>query len=308
VLNREQFKDCATTLLGPEISFDGDVPHYYAKKGMSVRPQWEGAYNFGHVERKESCGYRASNKILNGPFGIEKFQDSYLAEYWDEFKYLGYRANLSTFAFAYDWRRDPQTNVTEMKFKEMAELLFNLTGKKVTVVTHSYGVNTGYQGLLQFDKKRRSEVFGDFISVMGPWLGTYMPFDYLIGGDFLSGAVEIPKATIDKSMTNMGVLYTLAMKDTYIRFKNESWIKKTLQARDYYQDGKGTKPFSFLPDRDTICDAESRKVYQTEKIEDIPVPGAKIYLACDFGITEPTTLVKVAGKTWTLSETEEFLR
>jgi len=134
------FKSCYAKIIGPAVSYKEDgTPQYYEPKGLDVRPQWEGSYNFGQVERKESCGFRASNKILNGPSFISKLQVEYIADYWEDLAAMGYRANLTTFMFAYDWRLDSKTIVKKFKFRAMAEMLFHLTGKKIAVLTHSYG-------------------------------------------------------------------------------------------------------------------------------------------------------------------------
>jgi len=40
---------------------------------------------------------------------------------------------------------------------------------------------------MEFSRKERNAMFNDFISVAGPWLGTYQPFDFLAGGMIMEG-------------------------------------------------------------------------------------------------------------------------
>jgi len=101
-------------------------------------------------------------------------------------------------------------------------------------------------------------------------------------------------------MGNMGVLYTLTQKDTYLRFKDTNWIKKTLKMRDYYETGKGTNPFKFMPTVQEICEAEAIKSSETGiiKATQIDKNEVKIFMACDFGMKIPETLITTPNKTW----------
>lgn len=186
----------------------------------------------------------------------------------------------------------------------MARLLHKLTNKKVSVLTHSYGINVGYQGILEFSPKERGEIFESFVSVLGPWLGSYMPFDYLSGEIWNPLPIDIPTDQYQYMLTRLGVVYTLSPKDTYTRFKDASWVKRTLELSDYYKNNKGKKPFSWMPQRDTLCDEEMRNLPIPEGV---PKEMWDTRLGCNFGLSDMRELATVAGKKWDISEIKQFL-
>lgn len=172
---------CVKALFSPQMEIvDGKV-FYYRKEGVSARPQYEGGTSWVDGKRavREKCGFRALNNIVNGPGLTSGFP--YLEAWEKDLKFLGYRQGLSMGLIPYDWRLDPDYIVKHYKFREMVEALYEISGKKMVVLTHSYGLNVGFQGVLQFDRAERDKYFESFISVGGPWLGAADPLSYLVG-------------------------------------------------------------------------------------------------------------------------------
>lgn len=309
---KDNLMKCFIELFSLDVSFDKTGnPVYYQKQGITPRPQWEGAYNLGSVERKESCGFRANNKIVNGPSLIGQLQIEYLATWWDEYKHLGYRSNLTIFNYAYDWRFDAKTAAEKWGFKEMAEQLYTYTNKKIVVAGHSYGVNVGYEGLSLFPKERRQKIFKSFIAAGGPWLGSYIPLDYQMGGEFSIGGMALPKGPegLMKVFASLGVLYTLNPKDMWLRFADTPWMKKTATMVDYYNGKVEKNPFDWMPVREILCNKSQRSIAKTETLESgTPVPGAKLWMSCDFGLRPMTDLGTVGKTNYNLSQVGEFQR
>jgi hypothetical protein len=257
---KDNFLKCFIQLFQLDVTVDkSGKAHYYQKEGITSRPQWEGAYNFGSSERRESCGFRANNKIVNGPSFISKLQIDYLAEWWDEYKHLGYRSNLSIFNYAYDWRYDANTAADKWGFKNMAETLYALTNKPIVVAGHSYGVNVGYAGLSMFDKPRRMKIFKSFIAAGGPWLGAYIPFDFQNGTPMpLPVTMPGPASLMQEMFASLGVLYTLNPKDFWLRYADADFTKKTRAMIKYYRGQTKTNPFSWMPSTEKLCDSGQR--------------------------------------------------
>ena len=68
--------------------------------------------------------------------------------------------------------------------------MYNLTGKKVVIVAHSYGnVNTHFQ--LTEENKDLKEMIGHFVSIAPPYFGS-LKTDYLLG----RGGTEFKKSII----------------------------------------------------------------------------------------------------------------
>jgi hypothetical protein len=263
---KDNFLKCFVQLFQLDVTVDkSGKPQYYQKEGITSRPQWEGAYNFGVSERKESCGFRANNKVINGPSFITKAQVDYLSEWWDEYQHLGYRANLSIFNYAYDWRYDANTAADKWGFKNMAETLYAMTNKPIVVAGHSYGVNVGFAGLSMFDKPRRQKIFKSFIAAGGPWLGAYMPFDLQNGQDYaLPVTMPGPVSVMTEMFASLGVLYTLTPKDFWLRYANADFTKKTTEMIKYYNGKVKTNPFSWMPSTEKLCDSDQRYIFMSK--------------------------------------------
>ena len=196
----------------------------------------------------------------------------------------------------YDWRLDPKFIVEHYKFKEAILHFYALTGKKIVVQTHSYGINAGYEGMLLFSKEEREKYFERFISIGGPWLGAGKPVEFLVGlgaADF-----KITEINIGDVMGNLPVLYTLTPKDTYHRFQHTSWIKKTLQLRDYYNRKSDVKPFKFMPEREALCNTEDFKSSMKK---------SSFVYQCTIGLEKYEILAKVGERIWKISEAQDFL-
>ena len=289
-------KGCISTLLTPQMEIIDGKSFYYKKEGMEMRPQYEGRTSEFYRDDRKKCGWRSINNIVNGPGLTNGFP--YLVHWQEDLEKLGYRTNLSMQIFPYDWRLDPKYIVEHYKFKEAAENLYALTGKKMLVSTHSYGINAGYEGMLLFSKTEREKYFSGFVSIGGPWLGAGDPLSYLLGLNGVDfGVVEM---NVDDVMGNLPVLYTLTGKDTYERFKDTTWIKKTLLLKDYYHRRTTEKPFKFMPDRDTMC---SDSLYHKQKST-----NSKIVNQCTIGLENYDTLATVDDRTWKMSEAQEFLK
>lgn len=291
-------QDCVKNLFTPQMEIiDGKV-FYYKKEGMSARPQYEGESGFftGARDSKEKCGFRSLNNIVNGPGFMSGFP--YLKEWQIDLEYLGYRQGLSMALIPYDWRLDPAYIVKHYKFRAMAESLYEISGKKMAVLTHSYGLNVGYQGVLEFKREERNKYFTSFISVGGPWLGAGDPLTYLTGMDLVNlGSMFPVKVSGTGMMENLPVLYTLTPKDTYERFAKESWVKKMLKRRAYELNEARENPFSWLPGRKQLCEKFARKEVAKDKSSN----GIFRY-QCEFGIEDYKILSKVGKKFWTNSQ------
>jgi len=262
-----------------------------------VRPQYEGATNF-YTSRRDSqdkCGWRALNNILNGPGLSNGFP--YLVHWQKDLEYLGYRNNLSMQLIPYDWRLDPKYIVKNFEFKAAVEHLYAMSGKKILISTHSYGINVGYQGMLLFTEEERQKYFKGFVAIGGSWLGAGEPLEQLIG---INGGIPlIAEINLDKFMGNLPAMYTLSPKDTYERFKNEDWVKKTLELRDYYNHKSDKKPFDFMPNRQDFCSKDAYNIVKSRE---------DFVGQCDLGIVDYEILAKVGDRTWKISEAEEYLK
>ena len=290
-------KACIEKLLTPQMEMVDGEAIYYKNDGLKARPQYEGAKSIftGNIKGQQ-CGWKAANNIVSGPGNVNGIQ--YLVHWEGDLEHLGYRTNLSMQVMPYDWRLDPKYIVKTFKFKAAIEHLFALTGKKIMVATHSYGINTGYEGMLQFNAQERQKYFSGFVSIGGPWLGAGDPLSYLAGMSVAEFGI-FGKLKLDGAFGNLPVLYTLTPKDTYERFAKEDWVKKTLQLEEYYKHKSDTKPFDFMPERKELCTVDEFNKAQSR---------SDFTSQCTTDIVDYQILAKVGDKTWKISEAQEFLK
>lgn len=102
----DKYGACLTKLMAPDYTIDSKTGKatWYSKPGMDARPQWEGAYGiFGSTSsHKQSCSFRSNNYIMDVG-GLQQLTAKYMADWFLDLEWLGYRADLSTFHFSYDW-------------------------------------------------------------------------------------------------------------------------------------------------------------------------------------------------------------
>ena len=62
---------------------------------------------------------------------------------------MGYRSGLTMQAVPYDWRHTYKMNGVPEKWDRIISDLFDLTGKKITIIAHSMGNFNVYHNLLR---------------------------------------------------------------------------------------------------------------------------------------------------------------
>jgi len=74
-------------------------------------------------------------------------------EYYDHFnKYftqMGYISGLTMQALPYDWRLPMKSNGANNRFNHIVDDLYEITGKKVSIIAHSMGNYVTYFNLLE---------------------------------------------------------------------------------------------------------------------------------------------------------------
>lgn len=103
----------------------------------------------------------------------------------------GHIEAFSYASLAYDFREAQCNNKNaNVIFRKFITSMYNLTGKKVVIVAHSYGnVNTHFQ--LTEENKDLKEMIGHFVSIAPPFFGS-LKTDYLLG----RGGTEFKKSII----------------------------------------------------------------------------------------------------------------
>lgn len=136
----EQSSNCLASLMDVPIDFSKDAENSLIEtKGYKIT---YGGNTPGTADKGE-CGERACNEIFP-----DQLQPIIKLEYWKEFlnpmRNKGYKRGLTYQFIPYDFRHSMENNELNKLFAENLERIYELTGKKIYVVSLSYGVNNTY--------------------------------------------------------------------------------------------------------------------------------------------------------------------
>lgn len=192
--------------------------------------------------KESKCGLRAVRNILSTGsklvdeaigFGASKIY----AEMITKFKRMGYREGFSMGAIPQDYRIFAATNkFVEKAYAYQIEQLYNNTGKKVVIVSHSYGT---LSTLMKMDKSITSKI-KKFIAVAPPFAGADELLDVFLYGmhnfdfEIKIGKKEIFKVNYDVFGQNM--IYK-AMP-ILAELRPQSYINQLLALEKYKEFGK----------------------------------------------------------------------
>lgn len=100
---------------------------------------------YGNTEETRGmgkCGNETSQDFMPLPFQIKKTR---LLYYWTQkAESLGLKKGLTYQIVPYDFRKSILCNQLKKNFRSNLERIHKLTGKKVLIVGHSYGVKNMY--------------------------------------------------------------------------------------------------------------------------------------------------------------------
>lgn len=136
-----KYQQCFSALFGFVIDQTTGVPRVSPPKGVSIIP-----VGMTESTRKSSnCGFDSITSILPLNYRLNPLK-------WRAFDALktslqdsGYILGLTLQALPYDWRKSMTENQVADKFKEILTSLKDFTGKKASIIAHSFGnLNTLY--------------------------------------------------------------------------------------------------------------------------------------------------------------------
>lgn len=162
---------------------------------------------------------------------------------------IGYIEAFSFYSIPYDFRESQCNNSMFNKlFKYMVETMYNLTGKKVVIVSHSYGNNNTHFQLTNTNKDLRSKI-AHFVSLAPPYTGsTKTEFFYTKGGtEFRKSLLDLSIVDISRfaqviGLTTIPSMYSLSRFD-YIKTLEKNYSQDKI-IMEYKEIIKGYMKFS----------------------------------------------------------------
>lgn len=181
---------------------------------------------------------------------------------------LGYQKGLSLFAVPYDFRRTHLANGVAYSLARTIRLAYELTGKKVVIVSHSLGNINTLPVLTKMDQAEKDKMIAAYVAVTAPLGGASKPLRLLFGGDknlMLKNLVGFKFFNQKSFLGGASSGYDLLPRDTFYRFRNQPWMKELLErirlentvspydVKGYQFWKKNDVPYSFFPNPTEMC-------------------------------------------------------
>lgn len=235
---------CFSKIIGFEFKenfFSGKVD-IVSPAGIEIKPI--GMSKMTSSMGKSECGFEAIEDLL--PLAFQPSGFKYFENLKDYLKKLGYDIGLTMQALPYDWRKGYKENSLDEIFLKILDEIFELTGKKVTIVAHSMGNYQVLHNLWKMSQEEKDQKISRWLSFAPPFLGSVTTVMNLIGlNDELSLNVKlfklgvtatILKNTVNKYPTN----YQLGIKRFFQVHRNQPWMK-ALKRRIMLEKGKNSQ-------------------------------------------------------------------
>lgn len=139
----------------------------------------------------------------------------------------GFMNGLTMQALPYDWRKTFYHNEVGQKFENIAKKIVVLTGKKPTVIAHSYGNLNFLNVISQFSPLKKKHLINRYIALAAPFLGSSNSLFSLIGGNskyyFMEGyGIDFQNG---KKILQTPSFYDLLPRLNWNLFKDANWMK-----------------------------------------------------------------------------------
>lgn len=249
---------CFASFMKLEIDFKKKIENSLKKtKGFQIRVFG----NTKETEKKSGCGDNVITDMLPSPIQLD------VTKMWEKFllkaKLMGYRRGISYQALPYDWRLSFKNNKLGDIFFPNVKRIFGITGKKVVLVGHSFGVRNIYYQLLKIPQVLKDKMVRVWAGVGGNFLGSwYSDIDLVAGTNifqflFIFG-LGIP--SIVETINNSLSVYEARSRDHFKLFEGEEFFERIKARMDYerdYFDDFEKSGFDFLPKKTDICSSKN---------------------------------------------------
>ncbi|CAD8112423.1 unnamed protein product [Paramecium sonneborni] len=280
----EEYRMWIGALIGPftidmrskkDKCFGDFIELYYDKSKNDPRDRYTAAPGIeitwvGNTPKSidNQCGTTAIQEIATdslikaascAPKGYSVFSDA--------LKNMGYIPGLTMQAVPYDFRKSIAASESQQYIKKSVETFYRLTGKKTYIFGHSLGTLHSIEAVYNMSQEQKDKVAG-IVTIAGPLLGATKTLKPQIGGDdsFMFKALDggINWYAQRKMSRTSASIVDLYPKDTFIRFRDEPWMKEILDRmewdKEFISTGKRPSrpnPLSWFPEpSDEVCGAD----------------------------------------------------
>lgn len=198
---------------------------YSSPKGVKIT--WDG--NTKLTKESNECGAAAIQE-LSGAIHLG-CQTEGFGKFIKSLENLGYQNSISFQALPYDFRKGVIYNDFNALLKRAIGYLYDLTGKKVTIIGHSLGNNHILHAFNTMDQVEKDQMVFEYIAIGPPFTGTLNSLQAELSGfkEFQFENVIGLSFNAQKSFLGSPSLYECLPFDTFERFKDEEWMNEIIE-------------------------------------------------------------------------------
>lgn len=181
---------------------------------------------------QSECGFKAIEDMI--PFVYVPHGYKYYKNMKETFIKAGYQVGVNLQALPYDFRKHFGENKLNFKFKDVIEKMNKISGKKVTIIAHSFGNYQVLNNLWKLDQEFKDKTISKYIAIAPPYLGapkvalSGLGMDSSYRRDWKILDVGITAKTFKQTVGTYEGTFDLLPKDFYNRWKDTEWMKSLL--------------------------------------------------------------------------------
>lgn len=243
---------------------NGTENHVHPK---GIKVTWHG--NTPQTKSKADGGLGAITDIL--PVPLQTMETRGFKGIGQYLKSMGYQTGLTLFAIPYNFLATYVANEVGYTLERTVRYVYELTGKKVVIVSHSLGNLNTLPMLNRMSQEDKDRMIAAYTAIAPPYGGVPISLLYAIGGNpsFQFGLGFGVDFFNQVAMSNgASVTQDMLPKDAFYRFRKEPWMQELLKRIDLEkrydprtEEGKAfwssanaeDLPFSFFPSPAEKC-------------------------------------------------------
>lgn len=312
----EQPGNCLASLIKLNVDFNKKIEDSILEvKGLKIKV-------YGNSEKTKTEG-ECGDKVISNM--VQSSLEPEVTKMWNKFfikaKTMGYKKGLTYQSIPYDWRKSYKNNKIEQIFIPNIKRLYNITNKKVVLMSHSFGVKVIYWNLLKMAQSEKNRFIRVWAGVGGNFLGSWFSnIDLVAGNNFFLMmkyfGLKI-NATI-KLTNNILSIYEARIRDPFVLFEGEEWFEN-FKKRIEYENGNlefENSGFDFLPKLTDECTSEKGKFdkscvmgfFDSRKYFYMAINGKKYYEKDLDDLISNLSLIENSKNFIEMTDQKEFLK
>jgi lecithin-cholesterol acyltransferase len=283
----EKYQKCFSALFGLKLTADGNAVRANPPSGVMIIP-----YGMTEETRKDSrCGFDGISSILPLNYRLNPLK-------WKAYDILradlennGYMIGLTAQALPYDWRLPMDDNTVAKKFEKIIDAMYMFTGKKVSIIAHSFGNLNTLNNLWKMSVQKRQERVQRYFALAPPFLGAPTTAAMMMGGSssYHFKGMGLNFDSFKKTLGSFPAAFDLMPRNTWQLFQSAPWMT-SIKNKIVEESGSGEK--EPLNPEDDIVSKIFPKHTETCYTNEWKSRTSK----CQSGIAEYYTLGSVAGE------------